>query len=73
MSGWTIKECLKGLEAKFDSRAGLAAELGINQDTITYWHRKGAIPSEYIIKLQRLSEGKFTYEELLGVNDDKSN
>ena len=56
---------LRAVEGFVGSRVALAKMLGVSRHGIDRWHHTGKIPSQHIIELVRISEGKFTAEDFL--------
>jgi len=61
--------CLKAIEAYCGGREKLAELLGLSQPAIARWVQEGKIPRAWILSLIKLSEDRFTAEELLGARD----
>ena len=61
--------CFNAVVELVGSRKKLAGILGLSPRTIHDWAYRGEINPKYVIDLVRLSEGKFSAEELLGKFD----
>lgn len=63
--------CLKSIEHLIGGRDVLAKKLGVSKNTVDRWVIERQIPRAHILPLVKLSNEKFTCEELLGGNDDE--
>ena len=45
-------------------------KLGLKKGTVYRWQRERKISAAYILPILKISDGKFTAEELLGGHDD---
>lgn len=60
---------LCAIESFVGSRKDLAKALGCSKAAIDQWIMKNKISERFVLKLVKLGGGKFSAEELLGVND----
>lgn len=67
---WASVTCLRAIEVAVGGRKALADTLGVAASTVNNWHEKKKIPGAHVLALYELSGGKFTVQELLGVNDE---
>lgn len=70
---WASDKCLRAIEVAVGGRKILAETLGVATSTVNNWHEKKKIPGSHVLKLSSLSDGKFTVDELLGVNNENTN
>lgn len=61
---------LRAIEAYEGGRAILAQKLGCTKAAIDQWNFKQKVSPDYVLKLSKLCEGRFTTNELLGENDE---
>lgn len=61
--------CLRAVEAYVGGRGELAQKLSISKSTVARWCRVRQIARKRVLDLRRLSDEKFTTDELLGAGD----
>ena len=55
-----VKEAIRGL----GGGAAIARKLGVTQQRIHNWGVRGRVPAEFVIELERLSDGAVTRHDL---------
>jgi DNA-binding transcriptional regulator YdaS (Cro superfamily) len=48
----------------FETQAALARAMGVTPSAISQWVRRGSIPAEHAIAIERVTEGKFKAVDL---------
>ena len=48
----------------FETQAALAKAMGVTPSAISQWVRRGSIPAEHAIAIERVTEGKFKAVDL---------
>lgn len=60
----TQNEKFTSLMGHFGTQAALATAVGVTPSAISQWVRRGTIPAEHAITIERVTEGKFRAVEL---------
>jgi DNA-binding transcriptional regulator YdaS (Cro superfamily) len=60
----TQNEKFTSLMGHFGTQASLATAVGVTPSAISQWVRRGIIPAEHAITIERITEGKFRAVEL---------
>jgi DNA-binding transcriptional regulator YdaS (Cro superfamily) len=55
---------IEKIKIEFGTLRNLSKELGISPNAIAIWGRNNKVPFKYIRKIEQLSEGRLTTEDL---------